>query len=432
MDFLVSVFRGLLGITFLLATAYLFSKNRSKVDWSLVLKAIAVQLILAVLLIYVPAAEWLLNKASQFFVKIISFSESGSAFLFQSFSTGEIESGMINFVTRVLPTIIFFSALSGLMYYLGILQKVVKSLAWLLKKSLGISGAESLSVAGNVFLGQTEAPLLVRPFLGLMSRSELNTLMTGGMATIAGGVLAAYIGFLGGDNDVERAFFAKHLLTASFLSAPASILFAKLLYPEQDKIANSDESNIKLPYGNSLLESITVGTTDGLKLAVNVAAMLLVFISLIALGNYILTDVIGELLGVNVWISENTPYEALSFQFILGYLMAPFAWLLGVPAEDIVLVGQLIGEKTVLNEFVAYVTLGDFLNANMLQNEKSVVMVTYMLCGFSNFSSIGIQLGGIGALAPERRQDLGALAMRALLGASLACLLTGAIVGIFF
>lgn len=424
--------RGLLGIAFLLSIAFAFSAFKKNISWALIAKTLGAQIILAIFILHLPIATKLLDFCSSIFVKVIGFSAEGTSFLLSNFTDAEVHYGLYNFLTKVLPSIIFFSALTGLLYYIGLLQKVVQALAWLLRKSLGISGPESLSVAGNVFLGQTEAPLLVRPFLKIMSKSELNTLMTGGMASIAGGVLAAYVGFLGGESEAQQIFFAKHLLGASLMSAPASILFAKLLYPEKGITHNYSKEKIKLPYGNSFLESITIGTSEGLKLAVNVAAMLLVFISLVALCNFLLSHTLGEMFGINTWIATNTAYSELNFQFLLGYIMAPVSWLIGIPSDDIFLVGQLIGEKTVLNEFVAYISLGDFIKNGSLVHEKSIVMSTYILCGFSNFSSIGIQMGGIGALVEGRRNDLAVLAFRALLGASLACLLTGTIIGIFY
>jgi CNT family concentrative nucleoside transporter len=293
-----------------------------------------------------------------------------------------------------------------------------------------LSGAESLAAAGNVFLGQTESPLLVKPYLMGMTKSELMCLMTGGMATIAGGVLAAYVFFLGGDDPVERAFFAKHLLTASIISAPAAVVAAKILVPETEEI-NKDLSINKEKLGTNLLEAIANGTTDGLRLAVNVGAMLLVFTALMALGNGILGS-IGEYTGLNEAIAASTPYEkGLSFQFLLGYLGAPIVWLIGVEASDMVLVGELLGQKTILNEFIAYPRLGQ-MKAEGSISEKSVIISTYMLCGFANFASIGIQIGGIGALAPTRKGLLSKLGMKALLGGTIACLMTAAIVGMMY
>ena len=293
-----------------------------------------------------------------------------------------------------------------------------------------LSGAESLAAAGNMFMGQTEAPLLVKPYLEQMTRSEIMCLMTGGMATIAGGVLAAYIGFLGGESQAEQLLFAKHLLTASVMSAPAAVVAAKLLVPETDTFDQRMMISSQ-KVGSNFLEAISNGTRDGIKLAVNVGAMLLVFTAFIYLGNYLLEDVLGKYTGINEVIASNTGYSGLSFQFIIGYTFAPIALAMGVSMDDIVLVGQLLGEKTILNEFYAYVSLGNLKDSGAFAHEKSIIMATYILCGFSNFASIGIQIGGIGALAPGQRTLLSKLGLYALLGGTLACLLTATIVGMF-
>ncbi len=421
------ILQGLLGVVVLLGLGWLFSANRKAINWSLVGKGLAVQLIFALGVLKVPFIESIFEWMSRAFVKIISFTYFGTEFLFRSFATGEIDPALLNFAFNVLPTIVFFSALSSLLYYLGILQKIVFGFAWVMKHLMKLSGAESLAAAGNMFMGQTEAPLLVKPYLAQMTKSEMNALMTGGMATIAGGVLASYIGFLGGDDPAQQVLFAKHLLAASIMSAPAALVAAKMLVPETDKFDNTMHLS-KNKIGTNVLEAITNGTTDGLKLAVNVAAMLLVFTAFIYFGNYILEQ-IGYLGGFNAWIAENTNYETFSFQFIIGYAFAPIAFLLGVPSADIVLVGQLLGEKTILNEFYAYVTLGDLKASGAFASEKSIIMATYILCGFSNFASIGIQIGGIGALVPERKSLLAQLGVRALIGGTLACLFTAVIVG---
>lgn len=421
------ILQGLLGVVVLLGLGWLFSTNRKAINWTLVGKGLAVQLIFALGVLKVPFIESIFEWMSRAFVKVISFTYFGTEFLFRSFATGEIDPALLNFAFNVLPTIVFFSALSSLLYYLGILQKIVFGFAWVMKRVMKLSGAESLAAAGNMFMGQTEAPLLVRPYLAQMTKSEMNALMTGGMATIAGGVLASYIGFLGGDDPAQQVLFAKHLLAASIMSAPAALVAAKMLVPETDKFDNTMHLS-KNKIGANVLEAITNGTTDGLKLAVNVAAMLLVFTAFIYFGNYILEQ-IGYLGGFNAWIAENTNYETFSFQFIIGYAFAPIAFLLGVPAADIVLVGQLLGEKTILNEFYAYVTLGDLKASGAFASEKSIIMATYILCGFSNFASIGIQIGGIGALVPERKSLLAQLGVRALIGGTLACLFTAVIVG---
>lgn len=424
-----SILRGAIGITSLIVISFLFSNNRRRIDWSLVVKGVALQIVIALLVLKVPFVENGFMWVSQKFVKLISYTNEGVNFLFAQFGMEKIDSTWGNFAITVLPTIIFFSALMSVLYYIGVLQKVVFVFAWIMKRFMRVSGAESLAAAGNVFMGQTESPLLVKPYLAGMTKSELLCLMTGGMATIAGGVLAAYVNFLGGDDPVQQAFFAKHLLTASIISAPAAIVAAKILIPETEEF-NQDLKIDKQKLGTNILEAISNGTTDGLKLAVNVAAMLLVFIALMALGNGILS-MIGEVTSLNDLIAANTNYSGLSFEFILGYIGAPIVWLLGVESGDMLLVGELLGQKTILNEFVAYPRLGEMNQSGQL-SEKSVIISTYMLCGFANFASIGIQIGGIGSLIPSRKGLLSELGMRALLGGTVASLLTAAIVGMLY
>lgn len=427
---LVGVLRGLLGIGFLLGVGWLLSEKRKAIAWSLIFKGLLLQIFLALLILKVPFVSEVFAYISRAFVRVISFTDFGSDFLFRSFTDGQVDSGLLNFAFRILPTIVFFSALTALLYYLNILQKVVYGFAWLMKRTLKLSGAESLSAAGNIFLGQTESPLLIRPYLLKMTRSEMMCMMTGGMATIAGGVLASYIGFLGGDSDAERIIFAQHLLTASLMSAPAAVVAAKLLVPETEDFTKEMKiDSAKL--GDNALEAVANGTTDGLKLAINVGAMLLVFTAFIYMANYILGDKIGDWTGLNTIISANTIYDKFTLEFIIGFLFAPVAWLLGVPTEDIVLVGQLLGEKTILNEFYAYVTLGELKESGSFVHYKSMVMATYILCGFANFASIGIQIGGIGALVPTRKGLLSKLGVKALIGGTIASLFTAALVGMF-
>lgn len=412
----------------LLAIAWLFSSNRKAINWKLVGKGLLIQLVFAILVLKVDFVAYGFEIVSKIFTKIIGFTQEGTMFLFKNFESGIIESALINFVVMVLPTVIFFSALTSLFYYWGILQKVVYAFAWVMKKVMKLSGAESLAAAGNIFLGQTESPLLVKPYLNKMTDSELMCLMSGGMATIAGGVLAAYIGFLGGSDPVQQVYFAKHLLAASVMSAPAAVVAAKMLVPQTEKV-NEDLSLPKEKIGANALEAIANGTTDGIRLAVNVAGMLLVFIALLATGNYILFK-IGDWTSLNPIIASNTAYDGLSFQLILGYLFAPLTWLMGVCKEDMVLVGQLLGEKTILNEFVAYVSLGELKMQGKFVEEKSIIMATYILCGFANIASIGIQIGGIGALAPQKKATLAKFGFKALIGGTLASLFTAVIVGI--
>jgi len=421
-----SILRGLIGIAFFLFLGWVFSIDRKSINWVLVAKGVALQIIIAVLVLKFPLIEALFDGISVAFVKLIGFTDYGFTFLFKSLVSGEVGNPIVSFAFKILPTIIFFSALVSLFYYWGIIQKVVYAFAWIMKKFMRLSGAESLAAAGNVFLGQTEAPLLVKPYLLQMTKSEMMCLMTGGMATIAGGVLAAYVGFLGGDDPEQQAFFAKHLLTASIISAPAAIVAAKMLVPETEKI-NEDLTISKEKIGTNALEAIANGTTDGLKLAVNVGAMLLVFIALMALCNGVLNQ-IGSWTSINGIIAENTPYDQLSFEFILGYLGRPLVWIMGISWEDSIYVGELLGIKTVLNEFVAYPRLGE-MKADGLISERSVIMSTYLLCGFANFASIGIQIGGIGALVPSRKGLLSKLGIRSLIGGTIACILTATVIG---
>lgn len=428
----MSILHGLFGVVVLTLIAWLLSDNRKKVNWRTVGGALALQIVLALLILKVPFVAAGFDFIARGFVRVISFTDFGSDFLFGSFlDSGKVHPALITFAFRVLPTIIFFSALTALLYYLRILQLVVFALAWVMKVTLKLSGAESLAAAGNVFLGQTESPLLVKPFLGKMTKSEMMSLMTGGMATIAGGVLASYVTFLSNGDKAQELLFAKHLLAASIMSAPAAIAAAKLLVPETESY-NSSMSLNQDRGGSNVLEAISNGTSDGIRLAVNVGAMLLVFTALIYMGNWIMGDVIGHYTGLNNVIAENTSYDKLSFQMILGYVGAPIAMLIGVCSEDALLVGQLLGEKTILNEFYAYTTLGDMKGEGRFFEQKSVIMATYVLCGFANFASIGIQIGGIGALAPTRKGLLSKLGVKALIGGTLACLYTAAIVGMFY
>lgn len=422
-----SLTRGLLGIIALLIISFIFSRDRKNIDWILVLKGLIIQIIFAILILKVPFISTGFEFVGKIFTKIISFTQEGSVFLFRSFETGLIESPLMNFVVMILPTVIFFSALTSLLYYWGFLQKIVYVFAWIMKKIMNLSGPESVAAAGNIFLGQTESPLLVKPYLDKMTKSEMLCLMSGGMATIAGGVLAAYIGFLGGNDPAQQIIFAKHLLAASVMSAPAAIIASKILFPETKKFENKIEIESE-KIGENELEAITKGTNEGLKLAVNVGAMLLVFIALMSMANYILFK-FGDWTQINDWIKVHTNYSKLSFNMILGYIFAPIAWLIGVCKEDMFLVGQLLGEKTVLNEFVAYISLGEMKNTMKFYEEKSIIIATYILCGFANFSSIGIQIGGIGALAPKRKGDLSKLGFLALIGGTLASLFTAVIVG---
>ncbi len=488
---LESLSRGALGLLTLIIIAYAFSSNRKGINWKVVGIGLSIQLLLAIGVIYIDSVQNGFKWVGSIFINIMDFTKAGTGFLFSSFGTGEIESPLINFAVMILPTIIFFSALTSVLFYLGIIQKIVKGLAWLLTKALKISGAESLSVAGNIFLGQTEAPLMIKKYLESMNKSEILLVMIGGMATVAGGVLAAYVGFLGGEDKALQLFYAKHLLAASVMAAPGAIVVAKILYPQTEKI----ESNIEVSneaVGSNFLDALTNGTSEGLKLAMNVGAMLLVFFSFIALVNFVfnflgsilnttalLALIAGSVLLTIIWqklspdlarwkaitlgttltftlymivmsigtnyynfadvsdnynqlIAANTQYSTLSLEFLLGHLFAPLMWLIGVATEDITKLGQLLGVKIIASEFVGYENLAglkDTANQVHLMYDKSILMATYMLCGFANFASIGIQVGGIGSLAPGQRRTLSEFGMKALLGGTLASLFSATMAG---
>ena len=433
---MVSILRGVIGIAVVVSIAFLFSENKSKIPWKIVGIGLLFQIVLAFLILNPFGVSFLeyfrlgFQLLGKMFVAILDFSKAGADFLFGSFLDTE-KHGFL-FAFQVLPTIIFFSALTSLLFYMGVIQKIVYYFALIMTKVLNLSGAESLSVAGNIFLGQTESPLMIKAYLAKMSRSELLLVMTGGMATLAGGVLAAYIAFLGGDDPIERLIFAKHLLAASFMAAPGAVIISKILIPQTQEIDTNVEVS-KEKIGSNVLDSISNGTVEGLKLAVNVASMLLVFIAFLAMGNFILLK-IGSFTGLNSLINDfsNGQFSELSLQVILGYIFAPLMWLLGVCSEDITIVGRLIGEKLIMTEFIGYISLGDLKSTGSFAQEKSITMATYMLCGFANFASIGIQIGGIGSLAPSKRKLLSELGMKALFAGTLASLLSATIVGMTY
>ncbi|MBK7233034.1 MAG: Na+ dependent nucleoside transporter [Saprospiraceae bacterium] len=424
---MIQIFRGLLGILILLAICYLISRNRKKIDWKMVGSGLVLQLVLAFCLIEVGWIRKIFEVVVRFFSVMIEASQQSSQFLFGDLAKPGTPYG---FAFLVLPTIIFFSALSSVLYYFGILQKVVGGFAWLMRKTFKLSGAESLATAANVFIGQTEAPLVIKPYLERMTRSELLCLMVGGMATIAGSVFGAYMGMLGGADEASRIYFGMHLLTASIISAPAAIICAKMIYPEDQKVDNQVEIN-QDEVGSNFLDALSRGTTDGLKLAVNVGAMLLAFMAFVYLINMGLNG-IGSY-GLNDWVVEftNGSHKSFDLQFIFGILFAPIAWIIGIDVNYITSIGQLLGEKTILNEFVAYLSLGEMKTAGIL-DQRSIVIATYALCGFSNFASIGIQIGGISAIAPGQRNNLTAFGLLALIGGTLACLMTACIAGALY
>ena len=426
-----SLLRGGLGMLVLLGISILLSTNRKAINWRTVGFGLSAQLILAIAVLKIDFVQKIFKGIGGLFLAVLDFTQKGTEFLFAAFSTGKIDTSLNTFAISILPTIIFFSALTSLLFYLGIIQKVVKIFAWFLTKLLQVSGAESLSVAGNIFLGQTEAPLMIKAYLEKMNRSEILLVMIGGMATVAGGVLAAYIGFLGGEDEVLRQYYAKHLLTASVMAAPGAIVISKILYPQTEAI-NNDIAVSQEKVGSNVLEAIANGTTEGLKLAFNIGAMLLVFLAFIAMINGIL-GWLGDFGGLNEWVQANTPYQEFSLEFILGYAFAPLMWLIGIAKEDVALMGQLLGIKLAASEFVGYIQLADLKNPLELVHlkyEKSIVMATYMLCGFANFASIGIQVGGIGSLAPGQRKTLSELGMKALIGGTIASLLSATIAGL--
>ncbi len=422
-----SILRGVLGMASIIAIAWLFSAKRKQVDWRVVGIGLGLQLILALCILYVPAVQFAFEFVGKIFVKVLDFTRIGSEFLFRDLMN--VNSFGFIFALQILPTIIFFSALTSVLFYLGVIQKIVYGLAWALNKTMKLSGAESLSTAGNIFLGQTEAPLMVKAYLDKMNRSEIFLVMTAGMATVAGGVLAAYVGFLGGDDAALRLFYAKHLLTASVMAAPGAVVVAKILFPQTEPIDQRMEVSQEV-VGSNFLDAMAKGTTEGLKLAVNVGAMLLVFFAFIALFNFVFIK-IGDWTGLNTWIASATSgnFKTLSLEFILGYLFAPLMWLIGVASEDITLTGRLVGEKIIASEFVGYESLATLKAEGAFAYQRSIVMATYMLCGFANFASIGIQIGGIGSLAPSKREWLSEFGFRALLGGTLASLLSATIVG---
>ena len=423
-----SVLRGLLGLFVLLVIAIAFSTDRKNIAWKTVGIGLLVQLTLAIGILRIGWIQSIFEAMGELFVSILDFTNAGSIFLFGDLMN--VDSYGFIFVFQILPTIVFFAALTSLLFYLGVIQVVVKFLALGVTKVLKISGAESLSVIGNIFLGQTEAPLMIKAYLERMNKSEILLVMIGGMATVAGGVLAAYIGFLGGNDPVMRLEFAKHLLAASVMAAPGAIVIAKILYPQTESINNEVSVSID-NIGSNALDAISNGTVEGIKLATTIGGMLLVFVALIAMCNGILGWV-GDWTTLNDWVAANTIYDGFSLEAILGFLFAPLMWIMGVPTPDIMPMGQLLGIKLAASEFVGYIQLAELkdpVNMVHLQYQKSIIMATYMLCGFANFASIGIQIGGIGSLAPGQRKVLSQFGIRALIGGTLASLISAVIAG---
>ncbi len=416
-----SILFGAFGLAVLIGIALAFSDNRRATDWKLVLSGVALQLVFAMIVIVLPGGRQFFEAISRIFVTIIGFASEGAIFVFGPVGDPATNLGFM-FAFQVLPTIIFFASLMSVLYHLGVMQKIVQAMAWVMFKVMRVSGSESLSVAANVFVGQTEAPLVVRPYISRMTQSELLTMMIGGMATIAGGVLAAYITMLGGGDEAMRIYYAKHLLSASVMAAPATLVLAKILKPETEESLTRGNVRVHVERtATNVIEAAANGAADGVRLALNVGGMLIAFIALITMINYPL-GWLGSVTGI-----ESLLGQQLSLTVILGYLLAPLAWVIGVPMQDVVAVGGLIGEKVVTNEFVAYTTLNEIQHQ---LSPKALLISTYALCGFANFASIAIQLGGIGGLAPERRADLARFGIRAVLGGTLATMMTATIAGV--
>ena len=428
MEGLARIGFGLFGLAVLIGIAWLFSNNRRAVDWRLVLTGLSLQIAFAALVLLVPGGREVFDALGHGFVKILSFVTAGSTFIFGNLMN--VETYGFIFAFQVLPTIIFFAALMGVLYHLGVMQFIVRIMALAITKVMRVSGAETTSVCASVFIGQTEAPLTVRPYISRMTESELITMMIGGMAHIAGGVLAAYVGMLGGGDPEQQAYYAKHLLAASIMAAPATLVVAKLLIPETGEPLTRGTVKMEVEKtASNIIDAAAGGAADGLKLALNIGAMLLAFIALIAMINAPLTW-IGEVTGLQAMLGKPTDLAA-----IFGWVLAPLAWVIGVPWQDANTVGSLIGQKVVINEFVAYLQLADIVNgkvAGVALTDQGKLIATYALCGFANFSSIAIQIGGIGGLAPERRSDLARFGLRAVLGGSIATFMTATIAGVIY
>ena len=440
MDVLLNLLRGLFGMSVLLLVIYLLSENRRAISWRTVGMAIVLQFTFAALVLYFSPARAAIEWIGGRFIDLLAFTNAGVSLLFGSLAD-KSRHGVV-FAVMILPSIIFFSALSSLLYYLGILQRVVYGFAWVMSKTLRLSGAETLSASANIFLGQTEAPFLVKPYLAGMTRSEMLTIMVGGMATIAGAVMMAYIAFLGGDDPKQQMLFATHLITASVINAPAGLMIAKMLVPQtqpvDQKLAISKEK-----LGCNAVDAVCLGTTEGLKLAANVGAMLIAFTALVTMVNAILgwigtpgTLLLGETRfsypGLNAWVSSVTggAFPGLSLEFLFGVLYAPVAWLIGIDHGQLLQSGALLGTRTVLNEFIAFQQLGTLKAAGAFPDSRAAIILTYAMCGFANIVSIGIQIGGIGALAPEQRTNLAQLGVRAMIGGTVACYLSACVASI--
>ncbi len=426
---IISLIRGILGMISVLLVCYLISYDRKRIDWKLVGAGLFLQLVFALSILYIPFVSILFEWVGKVFVKLMDFTHEGIVFLLGT-SLGD-KSLHFSFLLHSLPIVIFFSAIVSLLYYWGIIQRVVGGFSWLLRRFLNISGSEGLVTAGNIFMGMTESPVLIKNYLPSMNRSEIFLVMVSGMGTIAGSVMGAYIGMLGGDDPVARVMFAKHLLSASVMAAPGAIVIAKILCPQTEPVNDKIIQMEKIDGQSTPLDAIAAGTSTGVKLMVNIAAMLLVFIALVALVNYISSGLIGKYTGINEWVKDftNGKSDGLTFQFVVGTILAPFMWLIGVPADDMMVVGSLLGQKTILNEFVAYAQMQQWKDAGLFMYEKSMLMSTYILCGFANISSIGILLGGMGVLAPEKRNMITRFGFPAMVGGALVSVMSATIIG---
>jgi len=405
-------FIGILGIIAILAIAYLMSNNKKNIDLRVVIWGLGLQVLFGIFILVTPFGKPIFSWFDKLIKKLLSFSNDGSEFLFASFIDGKMHPAVINFAFSVLPTVIFFSALMAVLYHIGLMQKIIRFVALVMQKTMKTSGPETTSISANIFVGQTEAPLVIKPFVSKMTKSELMAVMTGGFATVAGGVMAIYVGML---EDIPG--IAGHLMAASIMSAPAALVIAKIMYPETEKINNDEEvtelsSNLNEPVEGNVLESLGNGATDGLKLAANIAAMLIAFVALISLSNHILS------------------IFSTSLEDIFGYIFMPLAFLMGAPWSESHILGSLLGQKIVLTELIAYMNLSEMQAGTNPLSDKTAILASYALCGFANFASIGIQLGGIGSIAPERKKDLAKLVTKAMFGGALASWLTATIAGI--
>lgn len=423
-----TLWRGILGICTILVVAYLLSKDRKRIDWKLVGTGLILQLAFALAVIYVPFVGAFFELLGKVFIRLMDFTQAGVNFLLGPYAS---KAGGFVFLIHSLPVVIFFSALVSLFYHWGIIQRLVQALSWMLRKVLNISGAEGLVASGNLFLGMTEAPVLIKNYIPTMNRSEIFLVMVTGMATIAGSLMGTYIGLLSGDDPIQRLFFAKHLISATMMAIPGAIVIAKMIYPQTEEVTDQLVETKKGETKSTALEALSAGTGIGVNLMTNIAAMLLVFIALVAMSNYILNNIIGHYTGLNDWIVEitNGKSTGLTFQFIIGVFMAPFMWLVGVPTGDMMLVGSLLGQKTILNEFVAFVQFQEWKEAGLFLSQKSIIMSTYILCGFANISSIGILIGGIGVLAPDKKGMITRLGVRAMIGGGMVSVLSATLVG---